>query len=66
MANSQGYAVGQRRFPAVAVSEGDVRASLAWATEELDILRIGLTGSPLRDGYSGMILATGRISELAW
>ncbi|MBV9139604.1 MAG: hypothetical protein JO115_01555 [Pseudonocardiales bacterium] len=60
MEKSLGYDVGTRRFPAVAITVNDVENCLATNTEVLDLHRIGLTENPLRNGYDGMILATGR------
>ncbi|MGH3873792.1 MAG: SCO2525 family SAM-dependent methyltransferase [Pseudonocardiaceae bacterium] len=61
MENSLGYSVDGRYFPAVAVTENDVENGLTGDTKDLEIYRIGLTGSPLRAGYDGMIVATGRV-----
>jgi hypothetical protein len=61
MENSTGYDVGDHRFPAVAVSADDVKESLRGHTSEDTLVqRIELDDKPLRDGYSGMILATGK------
>lgn len=62
MENSLGYSVDTRRFPAVAITAKDVESRLADATEDFDIYRIDLTSNPLRVGYDGMILATGRVA----
>jgi hypothetical protein len=62
MESSLGYDVGTRRFPAVAVTVSDVENCLTADTEDFTIHRIGLTNKPLRDGYGGMILATGRVA----
>jgi NNMT/PNMT/TEMT family len=61
MENSVGCSVGTRRFPAVAITANDVKVCLAGDTEDLKVHRIGLTNKPLRAGYDGMILATGRV-----
>lgn len=61
MENSVGYTVGSRQFPAVAISENDVKSCLEGDVKGLAIHRIGLTHEPLRAGYDGMILATGRL-----
>jgi hypothetical protein len=61
MRNSEGYSVGVRQFPAVAITEDDVKCCLAHDTKDLTIHKIGLTNKPLRTGYGGMILATGRV-----
>lgn len=62
MENSVGYSVGARQFPAVAITKDDVECRLAGDVKNLSIYRIGLTNKPLRVGYGGMILATGRIA----
>jgi NNMT/PNMT/TEMT family len=57
MRNSAGYSVGDLRFPAVAVTESDVRRVLSKFTTDLRVRRIA--SSDLRHGYDGMILALG-------
>ncbi len=59
MKRSQGYNVGKIKFPAVAVNEDDIRRCLENITHELTFHQIHTT-TPLRDGYEGMILVTGR------
>jgi hypothetical protein len=59
MENSTGYDVGDRRFPAVAVTRETVRACLEEVGRNLDVQRIDSGNNPLRDGYSGMILVMG-------
>jgi hypothetical protein len=59
MAQSQGYQVGDRWFPAVAIDTEEVTRALAPVALDTRISRIAL-GDPLRDGYSGMLVATGR------
>lgn len=61
MENSVGYDVGTRRFPAVAVTANDVKNCLEGDVEDLAVHRVGLTNEPLRAGYDGMILATGKV-----
>jgi hypothetical protein len=58
MERSTGYEVGTERFPAVPVIEGDIRAHLGRCGPVV-VERVGLTENPLRDGYSGMIIALG-------
>jgi hypothetical protein len=60
MENSTGYDVGQHRFPAVSIELHDVRECLAGRSAHLAVDRIGPGNDPLREGYSGMILARGR------
>jgi hypothetical protein len=62
MEHSTGYVVGDHRFPAVAVSRADVQECLEGYCLEFKTFRIELDDKPLRDGYSGMILATGKSS----
>ncbi|HKR49193.1 MAG TPA: SCO2525 family SAM-dependent methyltransferase [Pseudonocardiaceae bacterium] len=62
MENSLGYSVDSCRFPAVAVTVNDVENGLTGDTKDLEIHRIGLTENPLRAGYDGMIVATGRVA----
>ena len=59
MENSTGYDVGDRRFPAVAVTRETVRDCLEDVGRNLDVQRIDSGNNPLRDGYSGMILVMG-------
>ncbi|MDX6328237.1 MAG: hypothetical protein QOI83_620 [Streptomycetaceae bacterium] len=59
MENSEGYRVGDLEFPAYPVEEPQVRDCLAPRTDDLVITRLGFPGEPLRDGYTGMILACG-------
>lgn len=59
MADSLGYTVAAHRFPAVAVSRTDVAASLSPLASLHEVTVIS-SDTPLRDGYSGMILALGR------
>lgn len=63
MENSLGYDVGDLRFPACQVGADDVLASLrAHAADDLRVSRIEIPGEPLlRDGYTGMLLALGRL-----
>lgn len=53
---SKGYSVGELEFPAVAIAEEDVRRLLR-GVANVTVKPIESTG--LRDGYEGMILATG-------
>ncbi|HET6213563.1 MAG TPA: SCO2525 family SAM-dependent methyltransferase [Micromonosporaceae bacterium] len=64
MENSQGYPVGDRKFPAVDIDVDTVRDCLASVAYNVDISRIDI-GEKLRDGYGGMIVATGRVAEKA-
>lgn len=62
MKDSLGYTVGTRQFPAVAITTDNVRNCLVDDTKNLAIYQIGLTENPLRVGYGGMILVTGRVA----
>ncbi|MGW0662861.1 SCO2525 family SAM-dependent methyltransferase [Streptodolium elevatio] len=62
MENSQGYVVGGRDYPAVAVDAAVVSRVLAPLAAELDVARIDMGDTPLRDGYTGMMLARGRVT----
>lgn len=58
MAGSTGYRVADQWFPAVPVHAGDVSGFLARLGATADVTTV-VDGTPLRDGYDGMILATG-------
>jgi len=62
MRNSSGYRVGIRDFPAVAIDEDDVQACLNKVANgvKVHVIELKKSGKPLRDGYGGMIVATGR------
>lgn len=60
MAGSQGYPVDGVDFPAVDIGLEDVRKCLDGSTSDLTVVQVERHGAPLRDGYSGMILAHGR------
>ncbi|MET1074406.1 MAG: SCO2525 family SAM-dependent methyltransferase [Umezawaea sp.] len=64
MENSLGYEVAGIEFPAVAVDRDDVTGCLSGRATDLVVDRIGTGGGPpLRDGYTGMIVACGRASD---
>jgi NNMT/PNMT/TEMT family len=56
---SQGYAVGPRRFPALALDEAGIAAALAGFCRGCRTHRIALPAAPLRGGYEGMVVALG-------
>jgi hypothetical protein len=58
MRDSAGYRVGLRDFPACSVDERDVR--LALDTVAIDVRIQTVDSQDLREGYCGMIVATGR------
>jgi hypothetical protein len=59
MQDSSGYYVGRIRFPAVPVSEADVKELLEPLADDVSIFPVR-SEKPLRDGYHGMILALGK------
>ncbi|MFF5076838.1 SCO2525 family SAM-dependent methyltransferase [Actinoplanes sp. NPDC000266] len=58
MRNSSGYVVGGQYFPACSVDESDVSRALAPIARNVDIETV--ESNDLRDGYCGMMVATGR------
>lgn len=60
MAKSEGYFVGSDWFPAVAIDAATVRDCLASVAYDVRVHPIDI-GDPLRDGYGGMLVATGRV-----
>ncbi|MQY11114.1 hypothetical protein SRB5_12280 [Streptomyces sp. RB5] len=62
MENSRGYEVGSQIFPACKIVQDDVEKALASYVREgeLELHRLGHGADPIRDGYTGMILACGR------
>jgi hypothetical protein len=61
MENSMGYAVAGERFPAVAVNHDDVVSCLEGRSLQFDVRRVDSVGNPIRPGYSGMLVACGRV-----
>jgi hypothetical protein len=59
MKDSRGYQVGSYRFPAVAVDDNDVLECLRSVAHDVEVHVVSDGVNPLRDGYDGMILATG-------
>jgi hypothetical protein len=59
MRHSVGYQVNRVRFPAVAVDERQVCECLDPVAYDVNVKMIPSGDNPLRDGYDGMILATG-------
>jgi hypothetical protein len=68
MKGSRGYAVDTESYPAVAIDTRRVESCLAGVAYdcEIQVIELHETIEPLRDGYDGMILATGRRNNLAW
>jgi len=66
MEGSKGYDVDGIRFPATDVEAADVRRSLERSATGVVLERIGIDGAPiLRPGYTGMIIAAGRVKGVA-
>ncbi|HET8661758.1 MAG TPA: SCO2525 family SAM-dependent methyltransferase [Micromonosporaceae bacterium] len=63
MVNSTGYQVGDWVFPAVDVNAEKVEQALASVAYDVCITSIGLGADPLREGYEGMIVATGKAAN---
>jgi hypothetical protein len=63
MENSQGYEVGGVRFPAVPLGGIGLAAALtrAGAADHFMVQRVDIDPVPLRAGYSGYLVATGRV-----
>lgn len=59
MENSLGYEVNGTHLPACPVTEADVHACLVDQAGDLVIHSVGISGNPLRDGYTGMLVACG-------
>lgn len=66
MKGSRGYQVDTESYPAVAIDTDRVKSCLAGVAYDYEIRVIELyeTDEPLREGYDGMILATGRRRRL--
>ena len=61
MLGSHGYPVGTEVFPAVPVEPDDIAAALAEAgATDVDIHELAPGATPIRDGYSGIAVATAR------
>ncbi|WP_157751219.1 SCO2525 family SAM-dependent methyltransferase [Actinoplanes derwentensis] len=58
MRDSSGYFVAGKHFPACSVSDADVERALAPFARNLNIVMV--ESNDLRDGYGGMMVATGR------
>ncbi len=63
MEHSGGYTVGGVHFPATAIGRRDVRVCLDHRASEVRIEHVGLGTNPVRDGYTGMLIACGRAKE---
>lgn len=63
MANSEGYRAGRMLLPAVAVEIEDIAVCLRGLTGQVRLTKVIPSYPPLRDGYDGLILATGWTAE---
>jgi hypothetical protein len=59
MEHSTGYDVGGVPWPAVNIGQDELARGIGSAAESLTITRIEVGSEPLRDGYTGMLLAYG-------
>jgi hypothetical protein len=62
MEHSAGYHVADHQFPATDIDGGTVDGCLKRRVTDVDIRRIETGDKPLRDGYTGMLLALGRVN----
>jgi len=62
MEHSAGYHVADHQYPATDIDDRTVRGSLRKRVTKVDIRRIETGDKPLRDGYTGMLLALGRVN----
>lgn len=63
MEGSQGYPVADLEFPAVDIGTDQVKQALAPVAYDVGIVRIPVVNKH-RDGYKGMIVATGRVADV--
>lgn len=63
MEHSAGYTVGDRHFPATDIGQQEVRDYLTVRASEVLVEHVGTGTNPLRDGYSGMVMACGRVKD---
>jgi len=59
MWESKGYRIGSFDFPAVSIQPVDIEHHLERRVDDLKVISV-VSGTPLREGYKGMILALGR------
>lgn len=60
LAGSQGYDVAKRRFPAVAIDEGDIREVFGELSTDMRLQLVGFVEEEVRSGYSGMLFLSAR------
>jgi hypothetical protein len=63
MEHSAGYHVGLQNYPATDIDERDIEQCLGDRAHDIRVHNIGSGNRPLRDGYTGMILAHGRVNR---
>jgi hypothetical protein len=63
MEHSQGYHVGTQKFPATDIGETDVWNCLREHASDFSLHRLSAEHKPLREEYTGMIVAHGRIKK---
>lgn len=61
MEHSKGYQVGDTYFPATDIDVADVREFLGGSASDVLVERVSPGNNPLRDGYTAMIIACGRV-----
>jgi hypothetical protein len=59
LANSEGYVVNQRRFPALSLSAESIVKAFAPHAENLKVEAIGVVDREVRSGYSGLVFLSG-------
>jgi hypothetical protein len=64
MEHSAGYHVADLQFPATDIDDRTVRGCVHKRVADVDIRRIKTGDKPLRDGYTGMLLALGRVNTV--
>ncbi len=66
MEHSAGYQVGTHHFPATDIGMSNLARALAGRVEgDVKIKHIGHGNNPIRDGYTGMLIALGRVKKEA-
>jgi hypothetical protein len=63
MEHSQGYHVGVQNFPATDIGEQEIWSCLRGHAGDFSLHRLSAEDKPLRDHYTGMIVAHGRIKK---
>lgn len=63
MAGSEGYYAGEQWFPAVSINVSQTQSIFSKWLAEVVVQQIEIVGEPLRAGYEGMMLVTGKKEE---